>query len=128
MIVTMENFGEVLKRIRNTHGISLRQLGMKYGRLIGKEDGVANSVISNWESGIRSPSRSVIALLCEAMNCSDGERNEMLVAAGMLPEYRHDITVSGLTVSVYSISPEIKEEDIDAVTKVIQEQLKQPPQ
>jgi transcriptional regulator with XRE-family HTH domain len=128
MIVKMDNFGDTLKRIRNAHGISLRQLGLKYGRLIGKPDGVANSVISNWESGTRTASKAVILLLAEAMKCTDGERNELLVSAGMLPEHRHDITVEGLTVSIYSVSPQITEEEIDSVTKVIQEQLSQPPQ
>lgn len=123
MNTIMETFGEVLKRIRIARGFTLKQLAMKYGRLQGKEDGIYTSAISGLESGYRNPSRTVIALLCEAMQCSDGERNEMLTAAGMLPEFRHDLNIGGLMVSVYSLSSNITKEEIDEVTRTIQAQL-----
>ncbi len=89
----MSDFGRVLKEIRKSYDLSQRQLGMKYGRLQGKEDGVAPSVIAGWESGQRSPSQEVIATLVKALEARDDEHDRLLMAAGYLPAHSTNVPV-----------------------------------
>lgn len=82
----VDGFGDTLRRVRQAHSISQRKLGLKYGWLQHKPDGVAPSNIAQWESGARFPSRDAIALLASAMGATETERQELYLSAGFVPE------------------------------------------
>lgn len=79
-------FGAVLRKLRQRRDWSQRSLAFKYGQLQGKPEGIATSVIAAWESDRRKPSKAVIGDLGKALRATPQERDEMLVAAGFLPE------------------------------------------
>jgi transcriptional regulator with XRE-family HTH domain len=80
-------FGETLRIIRKNRGLSQRHLGLKYGRLQGKEDGVAASVISQWESNSRVPSPDTIEIIAKALSANEEEHDQLLMSAGYMPKY-----------------------------------------
>jgi transcriptional regulator with XRE-family HTH domain len=82
-----ETFSEILKRIRTDRGLSQRQVAIKYGVLQGKEHGATTSLIAAWEYGARQPSRKTIDLLAEALHLTPAEHDELLMAAGFMPEH-----------------------------------------
>jgi transcriptional regulator with XRE-family HTH domain len=79
-------FGAVLRRLRHSRALSQRHFGLKYGRLIGKPDGVAPSVIAGWEAGTSRASRQVIGRIASALAATPAEHDELLMAAGFMPE------------------------------------------
>lgn len=72
--------------MREGKGFSQHQLAYKYGYLLGKEYGVTPSQIASWESNRRRASRKTIETLCEALKASLEEHDELLIAAGFVPE------------------------------------------
>lgn len=86
VIMEKATFGKRLRALRTSRDWSQRTLAYKYGQLLGKEEGVATSVIAAWESDKRKPSRTVIAQLATALRATDSEHESMLLAAGFVPE------------------------------------------
>lgn len=80
------NFGRTLRRLREEKGFSQHQLAYKYGYLLGKEYGVTPSQIASWESGRRRASRKAIGILGKALKATPEEHDELLIAAGFVPE------------------------------------------
>jgi transcriptional regulator with XRE-family HTH domain len=71
-------FTQALKRVRNKYGLSQFQLAIKLGKTPSK--------IAQYESGQRNPTRIGIAEIVEALKATQAEHDELLLAAGFLPE------------------------------------------
>lgn len=119
----MPGFGDTLKKIRRAHGLSQRHLGMKYGRLQGKEDGISPSVVAGWESGARRPSREVIALLCESVGALPEERDELYLAAGFVPEHAESDTLAKVRAALRAVD-DLPESDKQEIITIVEEIVK----
>ncbi|MCE5322110.1 helix-turn-helix transcriptional regulator [bacterium] len=71
-------FPAALKALRAKYGLSQFQLAIKLGKTPSK--------IAQYESGQRNPTRIGIAEIVEALKATNTEHNELLMAAGFMPE------------------------------------------
>ncbi|NEW07118.1 helix-turn-helix domain-containing protein [Paenibacillus sp. SYP-B3998] len=71
----MVQFGIRIRRLRQQHNYSLRELG--------ERSGVSYSFINSIENNRFNPSRETVISLADALNASD--KNELLLLAGFAP-------------------------------------------
>ncbi len=71
-------FGQLLKRYREAAQLSQSRLAQRAG--------FDHSYVSRLESGRRAPTREAILRLAEALELTPAERDNLLAAAGFLPE------------------------------------------
>lgn len=76
-MATVGGFGGALKRLREAHGLSRRELARRAG--------LNATYVSMLERGERSPSDETLAKLAAGLGLSDHEEPELYGAAGRLP-------------------------------------------
>jgi len=113
-------FGHTLQSIRKAHALSQKQVGLNYGRLINKPDGIYPSVVAGWESGATRASRRVVHLLASATRATDDERNQLLIGAGFLPNVAPDNLVESVRLALRR-SEAVTPEDEETVLGIVQE-------
>jgi len=76
---TRARFGRTLKDIRKRRGLSQFQLAIKLGKTPSK--------IAQYEVGKRNPTRRSIAEIATTLKATPDEHDELLMAAGFMPEH-----------------------------------------
>lgn len=76
-------FGVKLREMRRKKKLSQFQLAIKMGKTPSK--------VAQYESGVRNPTRVSIAELVDLLDLSPAEHDELLMAAGFMPESRREM-------------------------------------
>jgi len=111
---TKARFARALKEIRKRHGLSQFQLAIKLGRTPSK--------IAQYEVGQRNPTRRSIAEIAAALSATPDEHDELLMAAGFMPEHI-DIAEDATTAVRLALRrhKHISEEDRQRILDIVAE-------
>lgn len=100
MIVEKEfNFAQTLKEIRESRGLSQKELGEKVG--------IDPNRISNWELGYSLPQMAAFRAVCIALNCPPGDLLNLSPSPLTPQEYR--------LIKGYRMLDEAGQRTVDAV-------------
>jgi transcriptional regulator with XRE-family HTH domain len=102
----LSRFAVTLKEIRERHGYSQFKLALAIGKTPSK--------ITQYEQDVRKPTRHGIAELVAAMKATPEEHDELLVAAGFLPDHgtyivREARSKTPVDDSVLAAAPELQQ-------------------